>query len=123
LEGTSVGHPVQPCCRSFARVAGAVQKPPCVASVRLSHAPGCCSGAGAGIRSLAFVGVFTSASLPGVESACALLRVQRRAPRGRACVLRGSPHPPSAWSLLLCLSRVGVPLAALGCSPGVGAHR
>lgn len=43
-----------------------VQKMPFVANVHLSHFLGCFSDTDAGIRSFAFVGVFTSACLLGV---------------------------------------------------------
>lgn len=51
---------------SLSLVTCIVQKMPFVANVHLSHFLGCFSGTDAGIRSFAFVGVFTSAWLLGV---------------------------------------------------------
>lgn len=62
---------------------------PFMADVHLSHVLGCFSGTDVGIRSFAFVGLFTSAYLLAIQSACALLQVQMSAPWGRARVLRG----------------------------------
>lgn len=66
LLGDSSSLTVRQCECSSSLVTCIVQKMPFMANVHLSHVLGCFSGTDAGIRSFAFVGVFTSAYLLGV---------------------------------------------------------